>query len=459
MLAYTPSAPPVSLIRPPPGSDPHVCSREGQLTVSIVFDTGKAVRTSAERQRLVHAVYQAPPNTSEPTWVEWKSALVLSEPEAILKIVRNILGMANRQPDAASNEMEGCGYVLGGVEPGGLDGVTEIDHALIHDALSPYLGINGPRWDFTYEHVQGVSVLVVQVEAPRWGDPIYTLRKTFGKYANGTVFVRRPGKVEAANSDDIERLTERARRGAAPLQMEIGWVGNPYAVRVEDPMQNGEAWLAAEADILLSSLPAEVPGVPSFGAISSFSGDVRSSGRYRQEVAAYIYQARPMLEAMLARAAYDRAAELRLILSNPTDKNFSQVQVEVRTPSGSMALTGRDDLPTENIPRRPKPFGKKTVFMSDIPILPGMARYAARTAWIDPADSTRMLFAPIDLRPFTHATLPEFRVVCAAFAPESLTLRWQASATNSDGAVAGELALPVDARSVTLDDLNQPSAS
>ena len=77
--------------------------------------------------------------------------------------------------------------------------------------MASYLGRDGPQWNPDLEEVDGLTVLVITVEAPRQGDPIFTLEKQFESYRNGDVFVRRAGKTEKASAVDIRALTSRAR--------------------------------------------------------------------------------------------------------------------------------------------------------------------------------------------------------------------------------------------------------
>jgi hypothetical protein len=54
-----------------------------------------------------------------------------------------------------------------------------MDPAVVEGKLTPYVGSREPRWSCSNVEVEGKTVAVVIVEAPRWGDPIHTLRKTY----------------------------------------------------------------------------------------------------------------------------------------------------------------------------------------------------------------------------------------------------------------------------------------
>lgn len=111
----------------------------------------------------------------ESIWVEWKTSPIL-EQAGRANVARNILGLANRLPDRAATTAEGYGYILVGVEPGNLEGVTPVEHADLENWLTPYLGPTGPQWVPSYVQDQGKHVLLISVDPPRWGDPIFVPR-------------------------------------------------------------------------------------------------------------------------------------------------------------------------------------------------------------------------------------------------------------------------------------------
>lgn len=75
-----------------------------------------------------------------------------------------------------------------GVEPEAAAGIGVVDHADLGQGIKAY--VNGTRWTPFYISFDGVTVLVVVVEAPRPGDPIHTLRKAYGGFDRGVVFHR-----------------------------------------------------------------------------------------------------------------------------------------------------------------------------------------------------------------------------------------------------------------------------
>ena len=105
--------------------------------------------------------------SSETDWLEWKSALDLTQTKARFGVSKQILGMANRDPGLARRNRGGYGYVLVGVEPGAMRGTERFDPAELHDWINPYIGATGPAWQPRYIQVDDTTILAIEVEPPR----------------------------------------------------------------------------------------------------------------------------------------------------------------------------------------------------------------------------------------------------------------------------------------------------
>lgn len=192
----------------------------------INLDTRSAIR-HPDLGKVIQAVIDADDH-DESDWIEWKSNLDLPTKKGSFAVARTILGMANRMPKSAALVCDGLGYIIVGAEPGNLSGVVSVDPAVLDQLLEPWLGgAEGPRYTLTYVHREGKKVLIVVVEAPKNGDPIYTLRKEFERVRDGDVFVRKAGRTERANSADLKALTERAVAVSAEMpNLEVSLVGD-----------------------------------------------------------------------------------------------------------------------------------------------------------------------------------------------------------------------------------------
>ncbi|WP_280498882.1 AlbA family DNA-binding domain-containing protein [Nocardia farcinica] len=186
----------------------------------LAIDATRALRTPEQLEQLIRAVYAADP-TDETRAVEWKIGFdTITSNEASFTIAKTILGFGNRPVEVAKNDFEGVGYLLVGVEPGSLRGQAVPDSAELLNAVRRYAGNGIPIWDPRTVDVDGRTILVITVEAPRPGDRMALLRKAFqpakgGMFSEGTIFVRQPGATERATREDLEMLQDRLLDGAA----------------------------------------------------------------------------------------------------------------------------------------------------------------------------------------------------------------------------------------------------
>jgi len=99
--------------------------------VTLALDISNPVRSLACCRELVMAIYQAPASEQETNSIEWKGETDLGEKRWQAEMGRQVLGMANREPEAAGKVLGGCGYILLGVSPGEMPGTPVHDTAKI----------------------------------------------------------------------------------------------------------------------------------------------------------------------------------------------------------------------------------------------------------------------------------------------------------------------------------------
>ena len=96
------------------------------------IDTSQALRTADELTALIRAIYDSDGAVDEETpWVEWKGTLPLDKPAGQFPIAKAILGFSNRDPERARTACDGVAYMVVGVGPGSVDGVTPVDGATL----------------------------------------------------------------------------------------------------------------------------------------------------------------------------------------------------------------------------------------------------------------------------------------------------------------------------------------
>lgn len=470
-------------------------------------DTARPMRTHTQVGRLVAAVASAEPH-DEADWIEWKSDLDLGCHEGQGTLARHILGMANRDPDAASRVARGCGYVLVGVEPGACPGSEPIDPADLEPRIQSFLGEDGPAWQPLWVTQEERHVLVVVVDPPAHGDPIHTLRRPFGKYDDGDVFVRRVGATHKASSSEIQRLVARTRDATEQgrLAVELVPIEAPRVTPLDCSPEVVSSWLDGERQRLLQPLEEHLAseaaaqngadevedydrlddvsrtGHPVLGAESTMSHvakqmrlaseivgrirkpEDRSPDTYREQVEAYLNRAADVLEQVAAdRHISEGACRIALAVRNTTDYPFRDVEVELYIPGDCVRATA--ELADERLPRPPRPWGDRWVepysqLFSASVVQPGISeslfpdfqpQYFGPSLDIENHGSSTLIFPSVDLAARTFRTLDEFDlIVPAELAGQQLTAQWTARSTSVPGVVEGTLAIeltsePVDA--------------
>ena len=188
------------------------------------FDTERLPGDANTLLDLVCAIVESSDEHGERSWIEWKSSLDLGSGEGWFKLAKEILAMANRDVERARDYCHGWGYIVVGASEEELHGIASpTSTSKIEQALAPYLGTGrrAPRWEPQLLDVDGHQILVVGVEPPREGDPIYTLGKGFGNFLPGSVFARGIETAGCATPDQMMMLQHRlVSRGARDVVME-----------------------------------------------------------------------------------------------------------------------------------------------------------------------------------------------------------------------------------------------
>lgn len=460
------------------------------------LDTSRPLRGHTQLAALAEAIHSATAE-DEHHWLEWKSQWDLTSNLDRGHLARHILGMANRMPDLASRVVGGCGYVVLGVEPERCGGVARIDPATLEPQIQSFLGPDGPTWDSRWIEFKGEDVLVVIVDPPQSGDPPRTLRKEFGKYHEGTLFVRRNGATHAANSQDVSRLVSRSQANHGPSNLDVE-LSPPDGALVVAPIDVGETaiarWIQAERKRVLAPLAAAQsaaseggPRSDDLAAMSSLALTMdrisrmnqQALGRYRRredrtpeeyeaEVERYLEQAAEVLaEVAAARHIESGACRLSLALTNPTDHPWRDVSAELYIPGdGFLAAKGPDD---NDMPNPPTPWGDRWVDpfalfdsgrMMNHPVAGPLihtyplAETPQQWVEIDNSGSARLSFSPVDLPPQSTQALSEVHLlVTGDLAGSALPAEWTARSTHASGVVEGSLVIDISDETYSADQL------
>lgn len=293
---------------------------------------------------------------SEVDYLELKGKLSFTERQdrkrSAVVISRAILGMANRMPELAEKHLGGAGVVFVGIDQQQtVVGVDPVDGAVLRDAVEPYVGEDGPRWDHQFiDHPDGL-ILAVIVDPPQWGDSIYACRKDYfddvTKLAvrDGEVLVRVPGKTRPATSYDLSQL--ELRRAKAPhtgAQVRVAYAGHFDRTSRDNVRELIETMTDSVAGELLDSLPHSTPGSPYGSSVQALIGraDHRSPESFRAEVEDWQNECRAAIDDVVTEFLRHTLGHGTFAIENESDRYLENVRVQVTFPADVTVLMASD---------------------------------------------------------------------------------------------------------------------
>lgn len=323
-----------------------------------------------------------------------------------------------------------------------------------------------------------MTILTVEVDPPRPGDSIRTLRREFDNFNEGTIFVRKNGKTERATSGDIENLEERSR--GSRLELDLRLAGPPEMAwfdgdSVEEAIgrkadRSRAAQLNRARNFSNAGKPTNVLGqLDQMATTALFGTDKRSKDEHRAEVEAWHEKLSDVaMQHWLDRYMIAGHGVYALQLENLTDQNFADVEVRLRIEG----VRVQDEIPGEavELPTKPKPFGRGVGLadFSNVSLDYPMLGTTVHSPY-DPPDvsafrcddgSFQVVWQVGHLRPEASRNSGEFCIVVHALRAEPhLTIHWSATSTSISGIVKGSLEIPLAACQVTIDDIEHELSS
>ena len=430
----------------------YICS------MPLTIDLSRQFRTNKELTDLVRVIASAPESESEPDWLEWKSAADLSDSSWHMQLAKYIAGFANRDPIVAKRSAGGCSYLVIGVEPGTVHGITPIDNAILHDGISRYLR-ETVRWNPQYIECAGNTILVVTVEPPEHGDGIVAMLRGFQPHnrggascREGDVFVRRHGKTELAKQEDYDMLARRSALAAERADgIGVQVLTTVAAVPVAWDSKAIATWCQRQQGVFL--MPLTLGGTTSRRFSQLINLESRSPDEYRRQVAEYLAKMTPLLpEVSRAEAITNVAPSMQLVLINKTEHNFAGVRIEVTIEGNVWGYRNAEDAKPD-APEPPRKWGaQSTLFVPNLSLR--MPTVGPLGPYIDNSSSTRIMFDDIDLRPNEQVELDPIYLVCdVSHSGATLTARWNATTSSASGVVSGEFPIHVSSDVFSLNDV------
>ncbi|MGY0541388.1 AlbA family DNA-binding domain-containing protein [Nocardioides sp. YJ-D4] len=461
----------------------------------IDFDTTRLPFTLTEWAAFIAAIDNAAPE-DESDWIEFKANLDLHARTERPVLAKAIVAFANREVARAAPHLGGHAVITVGLEPGTVIDVR-IDPADLANYLEPYLGDPAPPWSPHYVDYKGKRVLVVIVDAPQAGDPIYCIAKAGGDQKNGVragdIYVRHHGKSELQTPGDLQMLTERMRSQLGPtLDLNVCPVVDDGVPVVDFPATWLDTWISAERRRLMKPLLPEPKSTPdrfsTLGRLDSLStmsrmsnylsgldmtnpfetkhDEDRTEEEYKAEVAQYLERCKSALAPVIDDLRKAVARPVAFKAQNLTDENFHQLEVHLHL-EGDVEVFDESPyfkglhkyVPVEAAPRMWGPWVENKL-VPNIPDM-GYARHeipagAFSQAGAFPQASRRpyprivnggsadITFPPVDLRPHSESMLDTGLLVVAGDDLDAdVTCTWSATATNIKGRTTGSFTIPL----------------
>lgn len=454
----------------------------------LQVDTSAPLLRPSQLTALVGAVRDAEDH-DENCWIEWKSTLDLTASAGHVHLVKHILGLANRDPAAASHRAGGYGYLLVGVEPGQVHGVTSVDPETLVGQVRVYVG-HEVRWVPEYIEVDGKQVLVVIVDPPQPGDPIHSLRKQLTTFTAGAIFVRHAGRTDQANPADLEMLQARLLARTASLEFAVTAVP-PFLEVTPDILRAVEQWVEQRRPVLLkaryqpptprreASVRFDFPMAKMYGPFPpTVKQDTRTAQEYKDAVANFLDDAKDVLADRGLWDLYRHApAQLHLSVHNTTDLGYTGIRLAVHLPGNVTSypedLTDTIERNRPYLPPPPTPLGTPTItphpmhaaltnnFGNDYGRLMPPSVIMGRPGRSGPAfkvtdtGSVTINYREFELRPGETVNLDPVPLLIHESPGTALTATWSATAAQMKGRPSGELTITIIDSSLDIHNLDQ----
>lgn len=445
----------------------------------IDFDLSKRPSRPSEWVALARAIYAADV-VDESGWLECKGPMDWGNSNHLGTVSKAIIAMANRDALDAKTWLEGRAIVSVGVSPGSVLDIEKLDLAVIDDKLRTYLGADGPRWAAFWVDLDGKNVLLIEVDAPRAGDPPYSLQQGTSDLKKSQIFVRVKSKSVSANQAQVNQLAHRfASAESSSLGISLRVQLDYDIAPVISDQASIDTFIESRRAALMLSLatyiPTPEPAEP-LGIAASLTGELvngklkrenRSAAQYTYEVDIYLKALAKVLPAALIEIGGAVVAAPRFILSNLTDKNYSAVQVDIRV-EGLAKVTELRDMDDElktTLPRKPRTYGDyyerppgfsmSSLYEQAMSVAPnfGPSNFSRRE--MRNGGSFELDLDEVDVRPHaSEIVLEEEAVVLVPVErTEPVEVSWRATASNVDAIARGTILLPVDGNPVDLTEI------
>jgi len=325
-------------------------------------------------------------------------------------------------------------------------------------------------------------ILIIAVDPPQAGDPIYVCRDNGDGLVDGDVYVRARGETRRAKSGEIDQLRAREAAAAPNVALDIEILGPVRAYTcsssvLDQYVEERERWL-------LGHLPKPPPafdlsGGASLAAVmarmsetatasSALGGflnalsepENRTEDEYRDEVSKWAGACRSGVVALIDGLVARSGMSTQFVVRNQTAQFLSGVEIDLHLSGEVEQIPARARSkvrPAGLLPKEPREWGPRPIDygigrsiafpMESMPASPA----SGPRATFSNGGSVRATFELPELRPFGVATLDD-DVVLIIRDPAMTTVEgaWSATARDVNARFEGQFVLPVqEPRDVT----------
>ena len=149
--------------------------------------------------------------------------------QSFVKIIKFILGAANRDEFKATRDFNGYGIMLIGISKGEVHGVENVpEQHPFEDFAKAYFGTATPSYRFVPHTFEGKTLLFVLVDPPINGQEIYICSKNYqaqekgaDRLTDGAVYYRDSTQTKIADSAQLRDIINRLLGGNSSVELSI----------------------------------------------------------------------------------------------------------------------------------------------------------------------------------------------------------------------------------------------
>lgn len=406
---------------------------------------------------------------AERYFLELKSDVDLTTEAGRAKVAKFILGAANRMPDNAAKRFGGHALLVLGVAKGAVRGIPFFEAKDLERVVKKFIGADGPGWDF--ERVRGVEdrdVIVVIVDPPRQGDPMWTCYKDGPEnLKDGGIYIRADGETREAKGEEVRVLLRRAQLARPATEVAVAVLGTALPYYCDTSVL--EEYVSAERQRLVAAynrhegpIAGAYSQVRRMGSMpASMLGEEpeeRTHDEYIAEIDDWATRVRKAWPGMLDAAAAVIWPGSRIQIQNLRQTFLEDVEVNIHLDGAVWALDKIDDEYhdiAENLPSPPRAWGPqpRSYGVGDIygrPMIPSSPVIGRGDGVVSFSNGGSVdLTLPLsDLRPeeVFESEDDEFVLVIRDTETQGLTGTWRVTARAHHEVYKGTLSVDVDER-------------